>query len=128
MSKRLFIAGGVLLALAVYCGLVVTFADQYLHADLSLGLPSAARTLIAVFGALVALALFFAADDFDNWSLGRDRREEQQEKPCEPDPAPDKPHLLKDDGQRLKSEAESTTDFEGAEENEEVGRARSQAE
>ena len=66
MSKRLFIAGGVLLALAVYCGLVVTFADQYLHADVSLGLPSAARTLIAVFGALVALALFFAADDFDN--------------------------------------------------------------
>src|SRR5436853_2731855 len=71
MSKRLFAAGGVLFALAVYFGLIVTFADEYLHADLSLGLPSGARTLIAFLGGLAAFVLFFAAEDFDDFKQPR---------------------------------------------------------
>ena len=66
MNKRLFAAGGVLLALAVYCGLIVTVADEYLHIDISLGLPVVARTLVAFLGGLAALVLFLAADDFDD--------------------------------------------------------------
>ncbi len=52
-----------LLCIAVYIGLVVTLADEYLHADLSLGLPIAARTLIAVFGGLIGAIIFLAGDD-----------------------------------------------------------------
>lgn len=53
----------VLLGLAIYFGLVVTMADQYLHADLSLGLPTAARTLISVFAGLIGGVLWLTADD-----------------------------------------------------------------
>jgi heme exporter protein C len=52
-----------LLCIGVYFGLVVTMADQYLHADLSLGLPLVVRTLVAVFGGLVAAIILLAGDD-----------------------------------------------------------------
>ena len=71
MSKRLFLAGGALLALACYFGLAVTFADEYLHADWSLGLPVVARTLIAFLGGLGAMILFFAAEDFNDLTQPR---------------------------------------------------------
>src|ERR1043166_6966187 len=54
MKRKLFWLAIALLAAAVYCGLLVTMGDQYLHADLSLGLPVAARTLIAFLGGLAA--------------------------------------------------------------------------
>ena len=47
MKRKLFWLAVVLLAAAVYFGLLVTVGDQYLHVDLSLGLPVVARTLIA---------------------------------------------------------------------------------
>lgn len=54
-----------LFSIAVFFGLAVTLADQYLHVDLSLGLPLVARTLVAVFGCLIAALIFFASDDLD---------------------------------------------------------------
>jgi heme exporter protein C len=68
MKRNLFWLGIALLAAAVYCGLLVTFAGQYLGTDISLGLPVGARTLIAFLGGLAALAIFFIADDFTNLS------------------------------------------------------------
>lgn len=67
MNKRLFAAGVALLALALYFALAVTIADEYMNLNISLGMPVVARTLIAVFGGLVALVLFLASDDFDNY-------------------------------------------------------------
>ncbi len=52
-----------LLCIGVYFGLVVTLADLYLHADLSLGLPLAVRTLVAVIGGLIGAIIFLAGDD-----------------------------------------------------------------
>lgn len=66
MKRNLFWLAIVLLAAAVYFGLLVTVADQYLGADLSLGLPIVVRTLIAFLGGLVALVLILVADDFAN--------------------------------------------------------------
>jgi len=40
-----YVISSALFALAIYFGLAVTYADQYLDADISLGLPIAARTL-----------------------------------------------------------------------------------
>lgn len=57
-----------LIAAAVYFGLAVTIADQYLHADLSLGLPIAIRTMIAMFGGLLAAIIFLSGEIGD--SLG----------------------------------------------------------
>lgn len=51
-----------LLFVAIYFGLVVTVADQYMHADLSLGLPLAVRTLTAVLGGLIGAVIFLAGD------------------------------------------------------------------
>jgi heme exporter protein C len=59
------IIASALFAMAVFFGLVVTLADVYAHLDLSLGLPLAARTLIAVFGCLIGALIFFATDDLD---------------------------------------------------------------
>lgn len=53
----------VALAIAVYFGLVITLADEYLHADLSLGLPLGVRTLLAVFGGLIGALIFLSKDD-----------------------------------------------------------------
>jgi len=66
MKRNLFWLAIALLAAAVYFGLLVTVADQYLGADLSLGLPVVARTLIAFLGGLVALVLILVVDDFGN--------------------------------------------------------------
>ncbi len=52
----------VLLCVAIYFGLVVTVADQYMHSDISLGLPVAARTLIAMLGGLLAAIIFLIGD------------------------------------------------------------------
>lgn len=52
-----------LFCIGVYFGLVVTLADLYLHADLSLGLPLAVRTLVAVIGGLIGAIIFLAGDD-----------------------------------------------------------------
>jgi heme exporter protein C len=61
--NRAFILGIALLAAAIYCGLIVTMGEQYLGADLSLGIPVVARTLIAFLGGLAAVILFLGADD-----------------------------------------------------------------
>jgi heme exporter protein C len=68
MKRKLFWLAVALLAAAVYFGLLVTIGDQYLHADLSLGLPVVARTLIAFLGGLAAVVIFLVADDFRNIS------------------------------------------------------------
>jgi len=68
MKRNLFWLAIVLLAAAVYFGLLVTVADQYLGADLSLGLPIVARTLIAFLGGLAALVILIVVDDFSNLS------------------------------------------------------------
>src|SRR3954451_1556673 len=68
MKRKLFWLAVVLLAAAVYFGLLVTVGDQYLHADLSLGLPVVARTLIAFLGGLAATVIVLIADDFSNLS------------------------------------------------------------
>ncbi len=65
MKKTPLIVAAALAAIAIYFGLVVTVADQYLGADLTLGLPVAARTLIAMFGALIAAIIFLTADRLD---------------------------------------------------------------
>ena len=51
-----------LLVVATYFGLIVTVAEQYMGADLSLGLPVAARTLISVFGCLIGAILYLTGD------------------------------------------------------------------
>jgi heme exporter protein C len=61
--KRAFPLGIALLAVAVYCGLVVTAGEQYLHADLSLGIPSGVRTLVAFLAGLAAVVIFLGGDD-----------------------------------------------------------------
>ncbi|HEY2321388.1 MAG TPA: cytochrome c biogenesis protein CcsA [Thermoanaerobaculia bacterium] len=58
-----YVISSALLAVAIYFGLAVTYVDQYLHADISLGLPVAARTLIAVLSGLIGAAIYLAADD-----------------------------------------------------------------
>ncbi len=68
MKRNLFWLAIALLAAAVYFGLLVTIGDQYLHADLSLGLPIVARTLIAFLGGLAAVVILLIADDFSNLS------------------------------------------------------------
>src|SRR5258706_8823664 len=57
MKRNLFWLAIALLAAAVYFGLLVTIGDQYLHADLSLGLPVVARTLVAFLGGLAAVGV-----------------------------------------------------------------------
>jgi heme exporter protein C len=52
----------VLLCVAIYFGLVVTVAEQYMNSDLSLGLPVAARTLIAMLGGLIGAVIFLLSD------------------------------------------------------------------
>src|SRR5437763_14686388 len=66
--KRAFVLGVVLLAAAVYCGLVVAMGEHF-GVNLSLGIPVGARTLIAFLGGLAAVILFLAADDLG--SAGR---------------------------------------------------------
>src|SRR5437016_1380424 len=66
--NRPFALGIVLLAAAIYCGLIVTMGEQYLGADLSLGIPVVARTLIAFLGGLAAVILFLGADDLGDAS------------------------------------------------------------
>lgn len=61
--KRPSILAFALIAIGVYFGLVVTVGDQYLHADLSLGIPVVARTLIAFLSGLAAVVVFLGADD-----------------------------------------------------------------
>ena len=64
MPRRyLYSIATALFAAAIYFGLVVTIVDQYLHADVSLGLPVAARTLISVFSGLIAAIIWLTADD-----------------------------------------------------------------
>jgi len=58
-----YVISSTLFALAIYFGLAVTYADQYLHADISLGLPVAARTLIAIFAGLIGAVIYLVADD-----------------------------------------------------------------
>jgi heme exporter protein C len=60
--KRAFLLGVALLAIAVYCGLIVAMGDQF-GVDLSLGIPVAARTLAAFLGGLAAVILFLGSDD-----------------------------------------------------------------
>ncbi len=54
------------LFVAVYFGLLITLADEYLNADISLGLPLAVRTLIAVFGGLIGALIFLGGDRLDD--------------------------------------------------------------
>lgn len=54
-----------LVAIGSYCGLFVTFADEYMHVDISLGIPVVARTLIAFLSGLVAMVLFLTTDDLE---------------------------------------------------------------
>lgn len=61
--KRAFLVGIVLLAIGVYFGLGVTVGEQYLHADLSLGIPVGIRTLASFLCGLVAIGIFLGADD-----------------------------------------------------------------
>src|SRR5437588_4741273 len=68
IMNRPFALGIVLLAAAIYCGLIVTMGEQYLGADLSLGIPVVARTLIAFLGGLAAVILFLGADDLGDAS------------------------------------------------------------
>jgi heme exporter protein C len=68
MKRNLFWLAVALLAAAVYFGLLVTMGDQYLHADLSLGLPVAAQALIAFLSGLAAIVILLVADDFRNLS------------------------------------------------------------
>jgi len=66
--KRAFSLGIALLAVAVYCGLIVTAGEQYLKADLSLGIPVVARTLIAFLAGLAAVIIFLGSDDLSDSS------------------------------------------------------------
>jgi heme exporter protein C len=61
--KRSFVLGVVLLAAAVYCGLVVTMGEHF-GVNLSLGIPAGVRTLVAFLGGLAAIVLFFVSDDY----------------------------------------------------------------
>lgn len=66
--KRAFPLGIALLAVAVYCGLIVTAGEQYLRADLSLGIPAGIRTLTAFLAGLAAVILFLGGDDLSDSS------------------------------------------------------------
>jgi len=66
--KRAFPLGIALLTVAVYCGLIVTAGEQYLHADLSLGIPSGIRTLTAFLAGLAAVIIFLGGDDLSDSS------------------------------------------------------------
>jgi len=66
--KRAFPLGVALFAVAVYCGLIVTAGEQYLHADLSLGIPTGIRTLTAFLAGLAAVILFLGGDDLTDSS------------------------------------------------------------
>src|SRR6058998_2470526 len=65
--NRAFIVGIALLAVGVYFGLLVTAGEQYLNADLSLGLPVGIRTLLAFLSGLVAVAILLRADDLSDF-------------------------------------------------------------
>lgn len=62
-SRVPFRVAAALVAIGVYFGVVVTIGDEYLHADLSLGLPVVARTLIAFLSGLIATGIFLSTDD-----------------------------------------------------------------
>ncbi len=62
--NRAFGVGIALVAAAVWFGVIVTIGEQYLNADLSLGIPSAARTAAAFLSGIAASLIFLAADDF----------------------------------------------------------------
>jgi heme exporter protein C len=64
--NRAFGVGIALVAAAVWFGVVVTIGEEYLNADLSLGVPAGARTAVAFLSALVASLVFLGADDFAN--------------------------------------------------------------
>src|ERR1051325_13673 len=64
--KRSFVLGFALLAIGVYFGLAITAAEQYLHADWTLGLSVVARTLIAFLAGLAAIIAFLGGDDIEN--------------------------------------------------------------
>jgi heme exporter protein C len=62
--NRAFVLGIALLAVAVYFGLIVTMGEQYLGADLSLGIPVGARTAISLLAGLIAVVIFLGIDDY----------------------------------------------------------------
>src|SRR5437870_5719635 len=62
--NRAFLLGIALLAVAVYCGLIVTMGEQYLDADLSLGIPVGVRTTLAFLAGLAAVVIFLGSDDY----------------------------------------------------------------
>ena len=66
--KRAFPLGVALFAVAVYCGLIVTAGEQYLDADLSLGIPTGIRTLTAFLAGLAAVIIFLGGDDLSDSS------------------------------------------------------------
>jgi len=66
--KRSFALAFALLAVGVYFGLIVTAGEQYLHADLSLGLSVVARTLIAFLSGLAAVIVFLGGDDIEDYA------------------------------------------------------------
>jgi heme exporter protein C len=67
MPRRyLYNIAAALLVIGIYFGLAVTVADQYLHADISLGLPVAVRTLLSVFSGLIGAVIWLTADDLES--------------------------------------------------------------
>ena len=62
--NRAFVVGIALVAVAVYFGVLVTIGEEYLHADLSLGIPVAVRTAAAFLAGLAASLVFLGSDDF----------------------------------------------------------------
>ena len=64
--NRAFAVGIALVVVAVYFGVLVTIGEQYLHLDLSLGIPVAIRTTLAFLAGLAASFVFLGADDFGN--------------------------------------------------------------
>jgi len=62
--NRAFAVGIALVAVAVYFGVLVTIGEQYLHTDLSLGIPVAIRTAAAFLAGLAASFIFLGSDDF----------------------------------------------------------------
>lgn len=67
MPRRYLYNFAVLLfAIGIYFGLAVTVADQYLHADISLGLPVGIRTLISFLFGLIGAVIYLAADDLES--------------------------------------------------------------
>lgn len=64
--NRAFALAIALVVIGIYFGLIVTIGDQYLHADLSLGIPVVWRTLAAFLSGLAAVILFLGGDDFSD--------------------------------------------------------------